>query len=763
MDATEFLKTVFGENDGFLFIVTKDDRGELSNQKTFRYPEQLKSLTTYVSMREDEDLYFSPMLYNVPRRSRHTVKSMPVVYADTDSFNPIGYYIQPSINVVTGAPNGMPHRHSYWILDDTYNPDDVEAMAKAIAQAHAYKDDAGNQAGVDPGGWDKSQLLRLPGSVNTKATDTRIDPDKFAEFQARGYTENYPVYAEETSSGNIYSLADLAEAYDPSNRPQVVLKDGTEMPTELPDKLEVLRKITANPRLSQQLMREPRGREDWSDLMYALVSELLRSGFSPEEILVAAWDAPYNKYKRDKRPREHLWQYDIIAATNDKENKPRPKTERVAADDTPAPLPPKEVGEFSLEIEHVLVRKEERSLLTRTFVDDYVSWASAKTDAPVVFHKASAMAILSLIFGEWGVLDPQWGETRLGLFFVILGETTKERKTTSRNLMKSVIRLTQVAQFDYILTSNTTEESLNEKLAERPHQSSLYDRDEAQQLIVEVKGGKQYMKGFLESLNKLYDGWNEGRLRKGVHTTDTPVNFVQYLMGIRSQLQENLELSDFASGWGPRNLFVVGKSEAKTRENSKPKQGSGTGVDKEKMALVRQLVEARNFWSNESDSSREAPTIIKFEEDAWERITDIQWDLKEHFADHPRYEILSACFERFEINIMKVAALLAMSDKRNRANLTDVANACHIAIDWATNLILMVEGVAATATQRDLDALEQFIMDNDALVTWAKTLKWGTRNGKNRKDLWELVTVLKESGIIEVIEDGAGKMSLGLV
>lgn len=108
MDATEFLKTVFGENDGFLFIVTKDDRGELSNQKTFRYPEQLKSLTTYVSMREDEDLYFSPMLYNVPRRSRHTVKSMPVVYADTDSFNPIGYYIQPSINVVTGAPNGMP-------------------------------------------------------------------------------------------------------------------------------------------------------------------------------------------------------------------------------------------------------------------------------------------------------------------------------------------------------------------------------------------------------------------------------------------------------------------------------------------------------------------------------------------------------------------------------------------------------------------------------------------------------------------------------
>lgn len=730
MDARTFLSTIFGDNEGYLFIGTLDDQKRLNDYKSFKYPESLNSVVKYIELREDEDVYFSPMLYAVPRRSSKTVSVTPVVYADTDSFNPDDYKIRPSINLDTSPGK----THSFWLLDDIYTPDEVKEAARAVALTEAKKVN-GKQAGVDPSGWDFTQMLRVPGTTNT---NPRNKP---------GF-DSFRVEVSANSPGEVYSLAEIIAEYDPANLPVMPLAADTPMPDELPAAKDVLRKIAADAKLSSFYSTVPHG--DWSDTLYAFISEMFRKGFSPEEALVGAWNSSCNKYKRDDRPIEHLWQYDVLKAQADPDNKPRPIIEREPDAD---PEHPKEEGVVVAELQHKLLSDAEAELLTETFVDRYVKWAASKTDAPAPYHVASAFTILSCVLGEWGVAYPQFGDLRLGLFFVIMGETTRTRKSTARNLMKRVLRMVQVGDYKYILTSDVTPETLIDRLADRPHQSSLYDRDEAQQLIHDVKH-KGYLAGFFETLNELYDGWAHGRDRVGKSTEDTPVNFVQYLMGIRSQIQDNLEIHDFTSGWGPRNIFVRGDAPPRTKAASRLRQGSlEDGVDKEFMQIVMSLTKARDFWAK-TVGNRHAPMRILFEDDAWERWNDFAWELGQYVENHPRAEMLLPSVERLGFNVIKVAVLLAMYAQRTTVTMGDLINAIYYSMQWVEDLIIVAEGVSESLRAAELAKLEKFIIDKGGLVSFATALKWSIGQGKSRKDFLDMVDTMIDSDTLQIVEAG---------
>lgn len=741
LSTQEFFEILFGNSEGFLFLGWRNDEGELNQFKPLRYPDALDTAAKIVELHKDEDVYFSPMLYSVPRRKKTTVATTPVCYADTDQFDPARFLIAPTLNVETSEG----HTHSYWVLDsDEYSREDVARVSRAIAIAHDERDANGEKVGVDPSGWDLTQLLRVPGTVNTKR-------DKHQPVFVRDYT------------GNVYTLAQIADAYDPRNVEAVEVHVADQLPANIPDPMDVLPRMAGIKKLSDLYSKEPEYDQDWSDTLYLFVSEMLREGFTPSEVLAVGWNAACNKYRRDGRPKEHFWEYDITRAVKDPKNRPRTRVEEEAKDleNYERTLQPTGEG-IAREIEKLTLTQEQVDNLTPTFVDSYVKWASSKTDAPAPYHVAGALTILSLILGEWAVGDVQYGNQRLGMFFTVLGETTDTRKTTSRNLMKRVIRMTEVGDYQYILTSDATEEGLIDTLASRPHQSSLYDRDEVQKLITDIKGGKGYMAGFLETLNELYDGWARGRIRAQKSTKDTPVNFVQYLMGIRSQFQENLELADFKSGWGPRNVFVRGESPPRTRENSRLAQGRERErkADKGLQRLAKQLTDARDYWSNKKDVTRETPYLMRFDDDAWDKQSNWEWDLKEHFQEHPRYEYLKPSLERMSINVMKVAILFAMMRQQEQVAMEDVLNAHYIACQWVEDLVVIVEGVSESYEMRHMRALEEYIIDNEGLVSLARALKWATSNGVKRREFYESVETLVEMEIISITDDKRGKKSL---
>lgn len=752
MQTRDFLELLFGDNEGYVFISTKDDDGLLNQHKPFLYPAAIKQLEAYVSVRLDEDVYFTPHLFKVPRRTKPNVSYAPVVYADTDTFDPEGYLVEPSINIVSSKSEVATRRASFWMLDDVYPPLEVEAVNKAIAMAHSYKVN-GKQAGVDPGGYDLTQLLRFPGTTNNK-----FQIEKFKDE----YKEPYPVFIEDGGSCRVYTLEELQDAYDPSNLPQEreELEEG--VPEDLPDIRDVLRKVTASNTLTELYNTVPRGNQDWSDTMYLFLSECFRAGFTPEEALVAGWQAACNKYKRDGRPMEHLWKYDVSRAYADPENRPGPRLNRTAP---PVEQRPKDEGLAKI-MEQYLLTEDERGKLTRTFIDDYVAWAEGRTDAPRAYHVAGALTVLACVYGEWGYAYPQFGKVFLTLFFVVMGETTDTRKSTSRNLMKELLESCETGEFSYIFTSDATPEMMLDGLNERAHKSSLFDRDEAQSLIEDVKGGRGYMKGLFDVLNDLYDGKARGRQRKGVNTKEVKVNFVQYLMGIRSQIQDRLEMRDFENGWGPRNIFIRGESPPRTRERDRLKQGNPNddydNMDPIRTDLMMRVVEGRNYWQGKAggDNTRKIPVL--FEADAWDRITDLEWDLKDYFEGHPRYNTIKACIDRLSINAIKVATLFAMYDMRDTVNMSDVINTRFYVCQWVEDLIIMIEGVHASHETRVLQQIEDYIIKNDGIVAYAQLLKWATGEGIKKREFLEYVETLKETEVVIDGLDNNGKRALEL-
>lgn len=723
MDYKDFFTTIFGETDGYLFISSKDDNGELTTHKAFKYPDALKTISAYVSVRSDEDVYFSPMLYRVPNRKSESVSITPVVYTDTDLFDPEKFLVRPSMNIRSSPDKS----HSYWFLDKQYTPDEVSTAARAIALTHAEKVN-GEQRGTDPSGWMLTKLLRVPGTMNMKSY---LD-------------EPYEVTVE-WNDGTIYSLADITDAYDEQGIPAKIIASDAPMPSadDLPAPADVLRRMAHDPMLMGLYTERPVG--DWSDKLFLLESEMFRDGYTAEEVFVIAGNAACNKYRRDGRPESDLW-HEVRNAGADPANRPRAKTDKTAYE-APVPKLP-----TTAELEVKLLDEEERGKLTRTFVDDYVDWGSTRTDAPAPYHVAGAFAIMSCVLGEYGVAYPKFGMMRLGMMFVVMGETTDTRKSTSRALFKGTLRNLRAGDdYNYVLTSDTTPESLLDNLAMRSDQSSLYDRDETQQLINDIKH-KSYLQGFFETLNELYDGTARGRLRKGTATQDTPVNFVAYLMGIRSQIQDELEVKDFLSGWGPRQIFFRGDSPPRTRAQKYLAQGNpngGTG-DPQQLALIRKLVSVRNYW-RKVVPDRADPMPILFEDDAWERWNKFAADAEEYVAHHPRSEMIQPSVKRLAFAVMKAAIMFAMMDQRQTANMQDVLNAIYFSLQWIEDLIVVVEGVAESAVARDLAAIEKYIISKDGLVTKATLLKWSVNENMEKRIFEENLRTLLEMNVIEEV------------
>jgi hypothetical protein len=120
------------------------------------------------------DYYFSPASYHRPTRPiKSNVAGASVVWVDCD--NGLPEFDQTPNVLVETSPN---HFHAYWSLTEFKTPEEIEAINKELAE----------RFNTDRSGWDSTQLLRPPGSVNRKRGDyhskvVRIQTDTQASFK----------------------------------------------------------------------------------------------------------------------------------------------------------------------------------------------------------------------------------------------------------------------------------------------------------------------------------------------------------------------------------------------------------------------------------------------------------------------------------------------------------------------------------------------------------------------------------------------------
>lgn len=251
-----FFDTIFDYPgaSGYVHVALfKNGKPTPNGRRFLRWPEDRDRLEKLESYAKRGDLYFSPALYSRQEATRQAAIGTFVTWADVDRDD--AQRPAASLLVESGTPG---HIHAYWCAG--------ELLPTATAEAWNYYNAATYNA--DQSGWDITQLLRVPGTLNYK-TDPPL-----------------PVRLVHEDNTPVSPPVDLTELRVPHySRPDILPTVETILDShELSDVVVQLLQLDAPP--------------DRSDTMYRLACEFSEAGLNADEafVLLERVDDKWGKY-----------------------------------------------------------------------------------------------------------------------------------------------------------------------------------------------------------------------------------------------------------------------------------------------------------------------------------------------------------------------------------------------------------------------------------------------------------------------------------
>ena len=706
----------------------------------FSWPKQRDDMVGLVLANPGLDLYVIPALFENRNSNRASnIKHQTCVYVDADDAQPSVFKVPPTIVLQTSRG----HTHLLW-KTTTDNSTALCRVGKAISHAHGSD-------GCDPGGWDAGQLLRIPGTSNNK-------PGR-QSWLIKAHT-----------SGEVFDIEHLQEVYPSAGPTLAEQMSAMPAPADWPELVKAEEFIDLHIDLFDLYTSTPDFKDkdgkrykdgvlfDASGRMWRLLSEFSRRGLHPAAALVLGWNSGCCKYRLDGRPEHELWR-EVCKAYSQPENIPAQTEAEIEVHQE------RIVSEMALrdgrEIvrEYVFLSERERARVEDdTIVDRYTKWARGVTDAAPQYQRAGIMTVLSAVLGEFGLPPTKFYMGRLNLWFLVLGGTTRSRKSTARHMWLNLLRDLQDKTYNYDIGSDVTPEALAEELAEKPGWSSVFHRDEVHGLLGEQMS-KGYLAGLQESMTELYDGHVRMRKRVGgggaqgakkkVGTSRaTTTNFIMNFSGVTDHVTEALTDKDFASGYLARFLYVYAEPPRRTRAGERMEQfeqvetSATIQEDFEFLEIREDIKRMRNFW--EQRASRGKPVRIPFEEDAWNRLNDLAWDLGEAASNSDMAKMLEPVVDRMAKSILKVACLLAMADMNVTVKMKHMLKAIEMGEEWFHYMLTIANKVRASDWQRQQDAVISVLDSTNGRATWNNLYK-RFRGVLKPREFEEIIKSLTES------------------
>lgn len=368
--------------------------------------------------------------------------------------------------------------------------------------------------------------------------------------------------------------------------------------------------------------------------------------------------------------------------------------------------------------------------LPQTFIDRYADWASTLTDAPVQYHRATGVSILSTVMTPYISLPTSFGTFIPNIWIMVLAGTTMTRKSTSldiaRRLMDDVIE-------DYMLATDGSPEGLLTEMGFRDGKISVFHRDEVTGFM-EAAGNREYMSGLLQSFTRLYDGQPETRILRREKIEIKKPYLIFMAGGIKSQMEEIVGIEHVRSGFLPRFIFVTGST---TREQVRPigpppDNDFFNSEESPRDRVLNELWGVNQFYSNPPDDDGDQNAVIKIagiikvkaptqksvrlRGDAafWLRLRELNDDAMELGERSSEPELYTPLYQRLANSVLKVAMLIAGADFRDEITVTDLQKAISLSQEW----IETVTGFASSIEQRpEMDRWEK---KTEKIVSWVR-------------------------------------------
>jgi len=710
-----FFDYLFAEEDGNVCIAYAEPNNKKSfTQKFFKWPAERGKLLRFVEATYiNHNVWFCINLLKKQERKKEHCLPTNLVWADLDTCNPDVVEPTPQCVIKTS-----PHRwQAIWRLDKLVDPFLAEEYSKKIAYKYNYN-------GADPSGWDLTQLLRVPFTLNYK------------------YAEDDQAPAVQLISANeVLIPASIFESIEVDDLPQngnAIYEDMPD-PIALPPVEQVLYKYWQNlrhtdfPRLYEY---EPTEDDDWSKILWRVINLLLESGMDTEETFAVVLNAKCNKYERDSRPISYLWK------------------EVQKADEAQQRVTALTASFKNLTIPELVDDKAP----TEGFIADYVKWGVEATDAVPQYHELTGFILLSSILAQRLRLKTSYGTMVPNLWGLVLGTSTLTRKTTA---MRMAVDLLADIDASMVLATDGSVEGLLTGLSNRPSMTSMFYKDEVSGFFDSINR-KDYLAGMPETLTHLYDVPQvyQRLLRKETITISNPI-FIFFGGGIRDKVYSLLSDEYVLSGFLPRFLVVSGEADLTKIRRTGP--ATGVLLD-ERATLLTQLMNMHETYVRKESVQiagqaveMDATCEVFLTTEAWNRYGDIEMEMVAKAQESDIEMLALPTFERLSRSMLKMACLWAGSrqvpvDNTIQVEESDINAAAYYMQRWGRYSIDLIYNAGRNDTQRELERILDMVARHPGILR-SRLMQIGHLT---RRTADEVLYTLEERGQIRIQKEGKG-------
>lgn len=265
----QLLKKVWKNQPGKYFCISTKDRFGKWEEHFFKKSE-FDEIEEFLLDYSDRDLYWCPHGFVKPRRLKQYAEIPKMLWADLDHVNPRDLAEQELTPTI--AWESSPNRYcGIWYIDEYMTEDLNKALTYFI--------------GADKGGWDLTQVLRIPGTKNYK------------------YPES-PMVKMLWGDGEEYCVKDLKKIL-PKQIVEEVKKDGT-------DAKAIFKKYESkfNRFIRSELLKGKAKHGHRSEVLWKLAHGIMEAGCTTDEAFELLRASPWNKFKErrdgDKQLRREL-------------------------------------------------------------------------------------------------------------------------------------------------------------------------------------------------------------------------------------------------------------------------------------------------------------------------------------------------------------------------------------------------------------------------------------------------------------------------
>lgn len=262
MRPVDFLYQVWGhvcEPGDYVFLSTKKQGSKKGwDDHYFRFDSTIKGRVRDFLRQTDpskQDVYFCPLPFSENQRLAKYVKPVNLLWSDVDDGDPSK--LRPTV-LWESSPG---RHHALWFLKERMHAEDAAQLNRSVTY----------HLGADKGGWDLSQVLRIPGTFNHKYASkpevTLLHWDKnllSPEIVAKKV--KHTIVKFEAPEGFNGDSAAILKNYRLSSRVLALLHGEAEV-----------------------------GRR--SEVLWYLENKLSEAGMSPEEIIAVVKDTEWNKFR----------------------------------------------------------------------------------------------------------------------------------------------------------------------------------------------------------------------------------------------------------------------------------------------------------------------------------------------------------------------------------------------------------------------------------------------------------------------------------